>query len=485
MVEEGVYEHIKFDNIANKKRIIGSMIVLQVKRTPDGKIDKYKARLVALGNQQTRDQYGNIKSPTARSATVKMLMAIQAKIDGHSCVMDVKGAYLKSVIDPDKEVLYLRLPNGQYVKLKKYLYGLKQAGYEWNDLLANTLNTSGYIQSQYDPCVFFKNYKNGYIIMATHVDDFYVISTHDIYIKKLHEILTKEFNEVTIKQGDVLGYLGMEVTRKNGEVKLAQPGYIIKILEKSGINLDKDFVDTAYVEPKQPKPRDAPKVDRHKYLELIGMLNYLAVLTRPDILYALSRCAQRCSDPDEYDLKMVLRIFKYLNGTRNFGLSFRSSPDIKLRCWVDASHIHYDDGKGHFGYCFSLGDGDGCFYARSQKMKIVTPAGSTETEYVALYEATTEIVFLRHLLAEIGFHQEEPTVVFEDNMSTIHMAHGRGDFHKQKHIAVKYHYTRQELKNGTIRVKHCQTENMLADVLTKGVTRVVSNFLVPKLLGSY
>lgn len=484
MIDEGVYEYIKYKNIGNKMRIIGSMIVLQVKRTPDGKIDKYKARLVALGNQQSRDQYGNIKSPTARSATVKMLMAIQAKIDGYSCVMDVKGAYLKSVIDPDKETLYLRLPNGQYVKLKKYLYGLKQAGYEWNDLLANTLSSNGYTQSQYDPCVFFKNFNNGYIIMATHVDDFYVISTHDTHIQKLHEVLTREFKEVTIKRGDVLGYLGMEVSRKNGTVSIAQPGYTLKILEKSGLNLEKDVVDTPYVEPKQPKPKDVPKVDKNRYLELIGMLNYLAVLTRPDILYALSRCAQRCSDPDEHDLKMVLRIFKYINGTRDSGLTFRSSPDIKLRCWVDASHIHYEDGKGHFGYCFSLGDGDGCFYSRSQKMKIVTPAGSTETEYVALYEATTEIVFLRRLLNEIGFPQDGPTVIFEDNKSTIYMAHGQGDFHKQKHILVKYHYTRQELKNGSVCVKYCETENMLADILTKGTSKHILKRLRPKLLGS-
>ncbi len=485
MVDEGVYEPISYKEIENKMRIIGSMIVLQVKRTPDGKIDKYKARLVALGNQQRRDQYGNIKSPTARSSTVKMLIAIQAKTNAYSCVMDVKGAYLKSKIDPKKEVLYLRLPNGQYVKLKKYLYGLKQAGYEWNDLLANTLKANGYSQSLHDPCVFYKRYTNGdYIIMATHVDDFYVIASNNIYIEQLHTKLTKEFKEVTIKQGDILGYLGMEIKCQNGTIKLAQPGYTTKILEKSGINLAKDYADTPHSEPKYEQEGQVyVKVDKNKYLELIGMLNYLAVLTRPDILYALSRCAQRCSDPDEYDLKMVMRIFKYINNTRDYGITFKSSNDIKLVCWVDASHIHYSDGKGHFGYCFSLGEDDGCFYARSQKMKIVTPAGSTETEYVALYEATTEIVFLRSLLDEMGFPQRKPTVVFEDNKSTIAMAKGGGDFHKQKHILVKYHYTREQIKDKIVDIRFCSTEYMTADLLTKSTSRATVSRLAPRLLG--
>jgi hypothetical protein len=325
--------------------------------------------------------------------------------------------------------------------------------------------------------------------MVTHVDDFYVIASSDTYIQKLHRTLTHEFKDVTIKQGDVLGYLGMEVKRDRdtGDILLSQPGYVLKILEKSGIDLERDGVDTPYSEPRngtdEPR-REASKVDKNKYLELIGMLNYLAVLTRPDILYALSRCAQRCSDPDEDDVKKVLRIFKYINKTRDYGLRFKSSKEIILQCWVDASHIHYSDGKGHFGYCFSLGDDDGCFYARSQKMKIVTPAGSTETEYVALFEATTEIVFLRNLLEELGFPQPGPTVVHEDNMSTIHMAKGRGDFHRQKHINVKYHYTREQVKSKIIQLKYCETENMVADLLTKATTRMVMQKLVPRLIGN-
>jgi len=181
-------------------------------------------------------------------------------------------------------------------------------------------------------------------------------------------------------------------------------------LSKSGIRSN-DVAKTPYIENMSVKDDDNEVLETTTYLEHIGSLNYLAVLTRPDILYALSRCAQKCSNPTKRDLRRVMKIYQYLNGTQDYGLTFGCESDIQLCCYVDASHGQYEDGKGHFGYCFSFGPADGAFYARSQKMKIVTPAGSTETEYVAMYEAATEIVFLRNLLNEIGFIQRGPGTI--------------------------------------------------------------------------
>ena len=103
--------------------VIGSMLVLTVKRRPDGTIDKYKARLVAFGNHQKASSYEQVKAGTVRGSTVKMLVSLQAKTGACSMVLDVKGAYLKSVIkEPTKEKLYLRYPDGRVFKLLKYIY---------------------------------------------------------------------------------------------------------------------------------------------------------------------------------------------------------------------------------------------------------------------------------------------------------------------------------------------------------------------------
>ena len=481
LVQEGVYKELKYSDIDKGITPIGTMLVLQVKRTPDGKIDKYKARLVALGNQQPKDHSDTIKSPTARTSTVKMLLSIQAKTKTVSCVIDVKGAYLKARVDPHKEKLYIRLPDGRYGQLLKYLYGLKQAGYQWSETLSSVLISQGYQRSVYDPCLYYMRKGKEFIIMTTHVDDFYVIATKQHMIEDLHEELIQAFGEVTVKTDDMLGYLGMKVEKKGQEIFISQPGYLQKILERAEIPTHKT-AETPYIVNMTSKSDDDESIDKSVYLEHIGMLNYLAVLTRPDILYALSRCAQRCSSPTKRDLRRVKKIFMYLNGTKDHGLTFSCNGDIQLVGWVDASHTHYEDGKGHFGYAFSFGVDDGVFYAKSQKMKIVTPAGSTDTEYVAMYEAATEIVFLRNLLNEIGFKQNGPTILYEDNKSTIDLANGLGKFHKQKHVNVKYHYTKDLVREGVIQVCYCHTEQMIADIFTKALSKAQHKYLVSLIL---
>jgi Reverse transcriptase (RNA-dependent DNA polymerase) len=119
----------------------------------------------------------------------------------------------RCIVEGSKGNLYIKLPDGRYARLKKYIYGLKQAGYEWNKLLCETLQKYRYIQSKHDPCVFYKHYDKGYIIMTTHVDDFYAIASEDRYLDELHKALCESFGEVTIKHGNILSYLGMEIKK--------------------------------------------------------------------------------------------------------------------------------------------------------------------------------------------------------------------------------------------------------------------------------
>ena len=130
---------------------------LYVKRNPTtGDIDKYKAIVVALGNQQDSSSYQDIRSSAARGSSRKLLIALQAALRWESMVLDVKGAFLKSEIDEScDEKLYLKLPNGQIKKLHMCIYGLKQTGKRWQDNIINTLLTAGY-HAKVDPLVFTK-----------------------------------------------------------------------------------------------------------------------------------------------------------------------------------------------------------------------------------------------------------------------------------------------------------------------------------------
>ena len=449
------------------KKLIGTMMILQIQRNSDGTIKKYKARLVALGNQQVGGTFQEISSGTTRTATVKLLISYQAKKKMSSMVLDVKGAFLKTVIPDDGEKLFVRLPDGRIARLKKYLYGLKQSGFEWQQNLTEFLISENYTQSKADPLAFHKkNSDNKSISLCIHVDDIFCVGDQFL-LNQLQKSLEAHYGTVTHKSSDLLDYLGIRIEKQpNHFIKLSQPGYIDKILARFGFDDDDTKVSTpmSTIDPVMEDGFD--RVDITLYLQRVGALNFLAQMSRPDILYAISKVAQQCSNPTKRDMKALDRIFRYIKNTRNHCLYFNNDSDMNLTVYVDAAYNSNPDAKGHFGYSFSLGRGNGSFLAKSGKMKLTT-LSSTEAEYVALCEAVREVVWVRQLMEDFGFPQSKPTVIFEDNKSCIDMVNGRSNHQASKHINPKFHFTRDKLKDGVIKVEHMPTGEMIADMLTK------------------
>jgi hypothetical protein len=231
-------------------------------------------------------------------------------------------------------------------------------------------------------------------------------------------------------------------------------------------------VRTPYSDLQAKQPDDNKRFDKDKYLQIIGALMYPAGLTRPDILYAVHKCAQKCAKPTIADFRRVKRILRYINGTLDYNITFgKGDGTIRLYCHVDSAYQNYPNGKSHYGYSFGLYTHGHCkdatFYARSVKMKLVV-LSSTEAEYVALCEACTEITFLRQLLADIGFPQPKPTIIYEDNQSVIQMVKGKGNHQRTKHINARYHFSRQCVHKHLILLRYCPTHKMVADIFTKG-----------------
>jgi hypothetical protein len=461
--------------------VIGSMMILSVKRKPDGTIDKYKARLVMLGNLQKESSYDMIKSGTVRNSTVKLLISLQAKTKGASMVLDVKGAYLKSVIkDPEKEKLYIRYPDGKVYKLLKYIYGLKQAGYEWQKNVTGELIRLGYSQSPTDPLVFSRHSGKKWIVMCIHVDDFYAVSSHPELLNELYESLTKSYGSVSMASGDLLSYLGMQVsTQPDGHILVSQPGYATQLCHMF-LPEKRSHVLTPMIAMELPQEGDDEPVDVTEYLKAVGGLNYLAINTRPDLLYALSQVASKCSAPTRKDWRHLMRVFMYVFTTINFGLRFNPGK-IFVHGYVDASYNQYGDGKGSYGYCFMLGKGDAAFHSVSKRMK-VQPLSSTEAEYVAFCEASRDAIYLRRLLKDIGFKCEQPIVLYEDNKSCIDMLKGRSRHTASKHINPKFHYGREQILKKFIEVRYVSTVEQVADLFTKVLTSKIFTPLQKNLL---
>ena len=107
---------------------------------------------------------------------------------------------------------------------------------------------------------------------------------------------------------------------------------------------------------------------------------------------------------------------------------------------------------------------------RSKKQSCVA-LSTAEAEYMALSSAAQEALWLRQLTAELRSPPATATTIFEDNQSAIAMKKNPQFHGHAKHIAIKYHFIREQVQNGTIKLKYCPTSQMLADIFTKGLSR--------------
>ena len=111
--------------------------------------------------------------------------------------------------------------------------------------------------------------------------------------------------------------------------------------------------------------------------------------------------------------------------------------------------------------------------AWASRLQKVSAESACEAEYMALTEAMHECMWFRSLLKSLGHEQEKPTRILQDNQASINLVNNP-EFHRRtKHIGIKFHRVRQEKRSGTLTVDYVETENNIADCLTKGVTSVV------------
>ena len=209
---------------------------------------------------------------------------------------------------------------------------------------------------------------------------------------------------------------------------------------------------------------EAALVDKSLYQSMVGSLLYCALGTRPDIQYAVCKVAQFNSQPNQHHLTAVKRIFQYLSGTLDLSLTYQRKGSVSLEGYADADFASdQSDRKSISGYCFFMCGSLVSWYTGKQKAVSVS---TSNAEYIALGIAVREALFLQHLLEEIGV-KLGPTVVYEDNQSTLAMTWNPVYHGKQKHIAVQHHFLRDEVSKQTVNLVYCPTEQMIADIMTK------------------
>jgi hypothetical protein len=459
-----------------KSKVIPSMWVFKTKRKADGSVDKLKARVVAKGFRQVpgRD-FHETYAPVARPSSVRMLFALAAAYDLKLVQYDIKTAYLYADL---KEEVYMAPPPflagsaGKVCRLRKSIYGLKQAAHEWNKLLTERLRATGLIQSAYDPCVFFRPANGGVplAIMVIHVDDLFFASADPKLNARVHQVLETHFSMT--REESPSSFLGMLVEQSPGMVKLSQPGFIDDMLKRFDLS-DMRPADTpaasTRLEPRQP---DEDKVDVTLTQQLVGCLQYLANGTRPDIAQAVQMIAHFTLDPGSTHLQAIKRVFRYLTGTKHLGLVYRRGPlALQLQAFADADFAGcLQTRRSTSGILINLAGAPIYFKSKRQKSVALSTA---EAELVSLTECAREVKALRNLMGELGLDISAPTTVFDDNQAVVSIAHSGVDYKgRMRHLDVSKFYIQQLVVSGEIRVEFVPTTGQNADILTKPLDRL-------------
>ena len=469
MLDKRVWEFITPDELKQLKstrriNVLPSMTLMKAKFDAFKELEKIKARLCACGNLQRFTSYlegkepFDISAPTASAHSLLLSLAIAAKLKLNCMSFDVSGAFLnatlpeeefmslnkhlsKMLVENDESLRQYLLEDGtMVVRLKKSLYGLRQAPMLWYQTVSKVIiEELHFSRCSLDKCLFYKRDANNALhILVLYVDDFLILSSDKSMFEHIHQVLIKNFDEVTKKEGDKLSFLGLQITRdvSTNDYSVSLEGFISKIQEDHALVSElvgvkartpwstPHFTSNTKFSPHGPiedlsassEAIDPELVKLFRSKVMTAM--YIAVKARPEVLVGTTMLATKQLRPDAADFLSINRILKYLIETKERKLIFRSRGAFSLQAFVDAAFQRYLDSKGHGGWAIFLdAEESSPFYWRSKKQSVIT-SSPQDAEAVELEECFFFVRSLLVTLGEMGISTYLP-IFHEDNENLV------------------------------------------------------------------
>nr|GEY84456.1 hypothetical protein [Tanacetum cinerariifolium] len=325
-------------------------------------------------------------------------------------------------------------PNHVY-KLKKALYGLKQAPHAWDDLLSKFLLSQEFSKGIVDPTLFIRRQGKDILLKSKldedpqgKADD----PTHYRAMVGTLMCLTASRPDLTfVRTGRNLG--------ANGTTSI---GFDMSKVECYNCHRRGHFArecrspkDTRRNVPVETQRRNVP-VETYTFNELVSQCD----ASRPDLTFVVCMCARYQAKPTKKHLHAVKRIFKYLRGINNKGLWYPKDSSIALTAYADTDH-----------------------------------AGCQDTK-----RSTFGILWIRSQLTDYGLRFNK-NPMYCDNISVIALCCNNVQHSRSKHIDIRFHFIKEQVKNGVVELYFVNTEYQLADIFTKALSRERIELLIKKL----
>jgi len=418
--------------------------------------------------------YHHTYAPVAHIESIMLMLSLAVHYKWFIHQMDIDNAYLNAEL---KEDIYMTLPTqfrgtseeGRVVKLKKSLYGLKQAGNEWYGLLCESLSGIGWTSCKKEYCIFVRTKDQLCEYILLYVDDLLIFSPSEERMLKIKKEIIALFPAKDL--GPVKHFLGMALTydHESGSIAISQKSLIKSMYDQYKNQLPIKIRNTPADDGIYNIHEDDAPCDKTVYQSCIGALLYIARFTRPDLLSTISILGRYAAQPKVKHLEYLGGALGYLHHTQDLRLTLKRTKNRDITAYSDADYgSDRVTRRSMSGYVVRMGENAISWKCKKQSL---VATSTMESELVALAETTKEILWTKHILEELKVENETVPLVYCDNQAAMQVASHPTNHDKSKHIDIKNLFMRDYVERGDIKIQYVSTNSNLADLFTKPVKK--------------
>jgi hypothetical protein len=315
--------------------------------------------------------------------------------------MDVKTAFLNG--DLEEEVYMKQLEgfpssDGEQLvcKLKKSIYGLKQASRQWYLKFHNVISSFGFVENIMDQCIYQKVSESKICFLVLYVDDILLATNDKGLLHEVKQFLSKNFDMKDMGEASYVIDIKIHRDRFQGILGLSQETYINKVLERFRMNDYSPSVapivkgDRFNLNQCSKNDLEREQMKNIPYASAVGSLMYAQVCTRPDIAFTVGILGRYQSDPGLDHWRAAKKVMRYLQGTKDYMLIYRRTDNLEVIGYSDSDFAGcIDSRKSTSGYIFLMASGAVSWRSTKQTL---TATSIMEAEFVSCCEATSHCV---------------------------------------------------------------------------------------------
>ena len=481
MQKNKVWRKEGLDHLPRNRKGIGTKWVFKQKKN-----GVYRARLVVKGYDQVAGvdfQYNF--APVTSEVTLRILLVLWVLEDYFAEVADVQTAFLHGDLE---EELFIKIPIGykeflaennesidhKYLQLEKSTYGLVQAARSWWKKFTAVLKEElMFQQHENDSCLLQRTDASGKVFLIVYVDDCFVVGDKTAVKKALGEI--QGFFNIT-RSENIEDFIGCNIKREGNKILLSQPDLIKKMIEKFKDKIkDMKEYDTpaptsSHIVRCSDEEVGLTEDEQKDFRSGVGSLLYLLKHSRPELSNSVRELSKVMDRANKAHEKALYRVVRFVEQTKERCLVLapvREKLTWELKGYCDSDFAgDTDTRRSVSGFVIYL---CGAVIAWRSKGQKSVSLSSTEAEYVAISEVAMEILYVAGILKFLGVPLEYPITVNVDNIGAVYLSKNATTGSRTKHIDTRYHFVREYIEDGIVKVQFVRSEDNHADIFTKNL----------------